>query len=379
MKNLWVVYSSRKGGHKYPTQSLVDYLKKYHKDKFDTVSINFLDYSLLASFFDSVGRFSDLKFKRMMKIGYSNLRANRKRMLSPYGGAIRLIFKLGRLRRNLLKNFGKPDIILSIQPEVNTMAGMLKEWFDNVPIYSAIIDLVAHGLWVNENIDGYFIPHADMKKELMNYGVEEKNIITTGLPIREGFRAAYSKDKVLLRRELGIDTSLPTILMLGGLLGKMVDFIKVIESLSRVKVPHQLIGIFGKNDVDREKAGKMDYPYDLYPMGQVENVYDWMWASDIVITKPGSVTIAEITSLGKPIIVITPLAGSLQETKFAELLQRKGIGKWVQTADEVGECAENLLSDPKLLKKISKNAKDFGGVSLYSIDNITKFLIREAI
>ena len=79
MKNLWVVYSSRKGGHKYPTQSIVDYLKKYHKDKFDTVGINFLDYSLLASFFDSIGRFSDLRFKRMMKFGYSNLRANKKR------------------------------------------------------------------------------------------------------------------------------------------------------------------------------------------------------------------------------------------------------------------------------------------------------------
>jgi UDP-N-acetylglucosamine:LPS N-acetylglucosamine transferase len=73
------------------------------------------------------------------------------------------------------------------------------------------------------------------------------------------------------------------------------------------------------------------------------------------------------------------LAGSLQETKFAELLQRKGIGKWVQTADEVGECVENLLSDPKLMKEVSKNAKNFGGVSLYSIDNITKFLIREEV
>ena len=376
MKNLWVVYSSRKGGHKYPTLSIVNYLKKYHNDKFDTVGINFLDYSPLASFFDSIGRFSDLKLKKMMKVGYSNLRANKKRMLSPYGGAIRLIFKLGGLRRNLLRSFGKPDIILSIQPEVNTMASYLKEWF-GVPIYSAIIDLVAHGLWVNKDIDGYFIPHADMKEELMNYGVEEENIVITGLPIREGFRNATKRDKVPLRKELGIDTDLPTVLMLGGLLGKMVDFIKVIESLSRVKVPHQLIGIFGKNDIDREKAEKMDYPYKLYPKGQIENVYDWMWASDIVITKPGSVTIAEITSLGKPIIVITPLAGSLQETKFAELLQRKGIGKWVQTADEVGQCAENLLSNPKLMEEVSKNAKDFGGVSLYSIDNITKFLLRE--
>ncbi len=378
MKNLWVVYSSRKGGHKYPTLSIVDYLKKYHKDKFDTVSINFLDYSPLASFFDSIGRFSDLKFKRMMKIGYSNLRANKRRMLSPYGKSIGLIFKLGGLRRNLLKSFGKPDIILSIQPEVNTMAPYLKSWFD-VPIYSAIIDLVAHGLWVNKNIDCYFIPNEDMKKELLDYGVEEKNIIVTGMPIREGFRNATKKERILLRKELGIDTDLPTILMLGGLLGKMVDFIKVIESLSRIKIPHQLIGIFGKNDVDREKAEKMDYPYKLYPKGQIENVYDWMWASDIVITKPGSVTIAEITSLGKPIIVITPLAGSLQETKFAELLQRKGIGKWVQTADEVGECAENLLSNPKLMEEISKNAKAFGEKSLYSTDNITKFIIREEI
>jgi hypothetical protein len=30
MKNLWIVYSSRKGGHKYPTESIVNYLEKYH-------------------------------------------------------------------------------------------------------------------------------------------------------------------------------------------------------------------------------------------------------------------------------------------------------------------------------------------------------------
>jgi processive 1,2-diacylglycerol beta-glucosyltransferase len=342
------------------------------------VGINFLDYSPLASFFDSIGRFSDLKFKRIMKLGYSNLRVNKRSILSLYGKLVGIVFKLGGLRRNLLKSFGKPDIILSIQPEVNTMASTLKSWF-GVPIYSAIIDLVADGLWVNKNVDCYFIPNADMKEELMSYGVGEKSIITTGMPIREGFRNATEKDEILLRKELGIDPDLPTVLMLGGLLGKMVDFIKVIESLSRIKVPHQLIGIFGKNDVDREKAEKMDYPYKLYPKGQVENVYDWMWASDIVITKPGSVTIAEITSLGKPIIVITPLAGSLQEIRFAELLQRKSIGKWVQKADEVGECAEDLLSNPKLMEEVSKNAKDFGEISLYSIDNITKFLIREEI
>jgi processive 1,2-diacylglycerol beta-glucosyltransferase len=378
MKNLWVVYSSRKGGHKYPTQSIVNYLKKYHDDKFNTVGINFLDCSPIASFFDSIGRFSDLKFRKMMKNGYKSLKANRKKMLSNYGRSIRVIFKSGCLRQNLLNNFGKPDIILSIQPEVNALAGILKSWFD-VPVYSVIIDLVAHGLWVNESIDYYFIPNEDMKQELLDYGVEERKIVNTGLPIREGFRKVTQKDQTALRKELGIDTKLPTILMLGGLLGKMVDFMKVIGSLSRIKMPHQLIGIFGKNAAARKKAEKIDYPYTLHPKGHIENVYDWMWASDIVVTKPGSVTIAEITSLGKPLIVITPLAGSLQETKFAELLQRKKVGEWVQKADEVGECTENLLSNPKLMEKISTNAKAFGERSLYSIDNITKFMIRKEI
>lgn len=375
MKNIWVVYSSRKGGHKYPAESLADFLEKHHNDKFTVNCLNFLDYSPLAALFDRAGRYGDLKLKKIWKRSYKSLRKDNKKVLSIYKRMIRAVYASGRIKEKLLSSAGVPHVIISIQPELNAMSGMLKAWF-GVPIYTAIIDLVAHGLWVDKNIDYYFIPHAEMQEELLSYGVREDNIITTGLPIREGFKNVVEKDKIALRKELSMEPHLPSILILGGLLGEMVDFVNVIESIRKVKVPHQIIGIFGKNSKAKKRAEEIEYPYPLYPKGVTENIYDWMWASDIVITKPGSVTIAEITALSKPVILITPVAGSFQETLFAQLIQKKQAGEWVETADNVGEHVGNLLSSPELMKRVSNNAKAFGQKNLHSIDSIANFIIQ---
>ncbi|MEO0293404.1 MAG: glycosyltransferase [candidate division WOR-3 bacterium] len=376
MKNLWIVYSSRKGGHRYPAESLFAYIMNYYRDKFKSVCINFLDFCSLASFFDSFGRFADLKLRKITKVCYKSAKENRSSLLIPYKKIISLIFKTGNLKRKLLSSFERPDLIISIQPEINAIAGLLKLWFE-VPVYTVIIDLVAHGLWVDKNIDLFFVPNELVKRELLRYGVAANKIFITGIPIREGFRTVFKKEKDSLRKSLGIEMGLPTILIMGGLLGEMVNFIEILDSIGRIKIPHQTICIFGENIEGKKEVGKIKYPYKLLIRGVTENIYDWMWASDFIVTKPGSVTIAELTALGKPGIFVTPLAGSLQETKFAELLEEEEAGVWVERGEDVGKCIRELLLRPETIERIKKNSLLFGERNLYATEKIIEFIRKE--
>ncbi|RKZ22498.1 hypothetical protein DRQ16_02355 [bacterium] len=95
-----------------------------------------------------------------------------------------------------------------------------------------------------------------------------------------------------------------------------------------------------------------------------------MWMSDVVVSKPGSVTMAESLSLGKPMVVITPLAGSMQEIRFAKFLEEKGAGIWIKRAEEAGDALRYILSSHSTIENMKENAKALGRLSLNGCRNI---------
>ena len=92
----------------------------------------------------------------------------------------------------------------------------------------------------------------------------------------------------------------------------------------------------------------------------VENMHELIWASDIVISKPGAVTMAEVMSLGKPMIAVNPLGGSAQELRAARFLQESGSGVWIESVGEIGAWVKELHGDKCMYRKMCRNAKAQG-------------------
>ena len=343
MLKLWILYASKKGGHRFPALALGNYLNSFFGERCYAKVINFLEFSRSAAFFDFLGRSGDLRLKSLWRFGYKNLRGKSNGFfITVYKGLIRQVMRSKKAYMMIAETAGWPDVIVSIQPEVNTAAGDIKKLF-GVRYATIIIDLVLHNLWVNEDIDLYFAPNECVYTELKEKGIPDAKILLSGLPIRTGFSEVIKIKQEKIRMRLGLDKNKFFVLLMGGLLGQMIDFPLLVSELKRLKPELGIIVILGKNETLKKEIKKI--APDAYILGVVENMYEYMWASDVIISKPGSVTIAEVTSLGKPGIYITPKAGSLQETKFAELVIEKNAGLWVNSHKEVLTCVDKLMND----------------------------------
>lgn len=327
--------------------------------------INALEYCWPLSYMDKLGRSVDLRFRSVSRSGYRTLQHNSRNAISYYRLVQRLLYKSGSMRSNLLRKHSHPHLIVSLQPEVNAMARLYKSWF-SVPFHTVIIDLAIHGLWVDGSIDNYYVPNELLKQELMSFGVPDSRITVAGMPLRAAFSSVTKKSVKATRKNLGVSVQAKTVLMVGGLLGKMLDFEGAIKSIASTQSPVQILAVFGENEtaLKRVSALKDQYEHPIHVFRTVKNMAELMWASDVVISKPGSVTIAEVLSLGKPLIAISPLAGSAQELRFARFLQENGAGIWIESTDELGKAVKDVLSNQRSYKRLSGNARRLGRYGL---------------
>lgn len=372
-RTIWILYNSRKGGHTYPSEALYNYIRDTATDNVSVEIINLLDLSPPIAFIDKLGRYGDLKLQWLYKRTYHNLEREDRMLLGGYRLAESLLFDFSKLDEKLLHRYGKPDIIVSLQPEVNVIAHLLKKWF-SVPIHTAIIDLSVHGLWVHNCIDHYYVANEPLKERLSKYQISSEKITVAGMPLRIGFARVRNTDVKQVKKHLNVSPNLPTIFIMGGLLGTMIDFQTAIQSVMEIESPFQLLVIFGKNEEAKARAEmlrqKSRYPIHLF--GTVSNVNEMMWASDVIVSKPGSVTIAEALSLGKPMVVITPRAGSAQEHRFATLLKEHGAGDWIDSAKDLGAAVGKILKSKSTYENMIKNAYALGHHSLTATETIFK-------
>lgn len=376
-KTIWILYGSRKGGHTYPVKALDSYITENYNSNFNPKVINLLDILPTASLIEKLGRYGDLKFRRTWRYGYKNLQAENPFFLEIWRWLESLLFNLDNLHDKLSNLVGKPDLIVSIQPEVNVLSPFFKQWY-NVPIHTIIIDLAIHGLWLDKRIDHYYVFNSILSDELKKRGISPSRITVSGIPLRPSFSQIVKSEPKQIRKKLGISQELPTILLLGGLLGAMVDFDRVIQSIIELDLPLQLLVIFGKNEKSREKFSEMQQNSKtvIYPYGVVSNMDEMIWAADLVVSKPGSVTMSESLALDKPMLVILPEAGSFQEFRFAQFLQENGAGRWIERPRAVGTVIKEILFTPSLYQTMKANAQKLGRQSLTANKTIMENLIK---
>lgn len=361
MKEIWLIYSSQKGGHKYPAFALAEYLSKEHP-QFQPTVINLLPISQTLAFFDRIGRFGDLHLPFLWRTSAKSLIRGKTLFPYLYRGILKLTIGLSHSKDFLLKK-GRPSLIISFQPELNTCALLFKRWF-SCPFYSIVIDLLLHDLWVERDIDRYYVLNEKAKEELKRWGVGEEKVVVSGLPLREGFRKVREENLLALKEKWHIPTDKPCLLLMGGLLGRMVDFSGVIKSIKEVREPLSLILILGENrkrKFNYQKWQKSFPPHlTIIPLGQVEEIFELMALADIIITKPSSGTISEASALGKPLLLIPPTGGAYQDIRFALFLEKEGAAVWVKEIGEIGEMVKRILKSKDWAHNLSENIQRFG-------------------
>lgn len=227
----------------------------------------------------------------------------------------------------------------------------------NFRLIGVLTDYAPHSFWIHEGVDDYIVPCEQVKRRLIEKGVDPQRIKPLGIPVDPKFSLPLDKEKI--KSKLGYDSRLPVVLIMGGGhgLGPIRDILKALDKLS---TDFQMIVLAGRNKKLvrwlRKKAGRMTKRMIVYEFA--DNVEELMEVASIAITKPGGITTAEALVKGLPMVIVRPLPG--QEVHNTQFLLEAGVAIKVNRLSAIGTEVDALLRDPKRLELMSKRARAHG-------------------
>jgi UDP-N-acetylglucosamine--N-acetylmuramyl-(pentapeptide) pyrophosphoryl-undecaprenol N-acetylglucosamine transferase len=190
----------------------------------------------------------------------------------------------------------------------------------------------------------------------------------TGLPIRADVVAA-SREQGL--RSFGLDPSRTTILVFGGSLGSRRLNEAVRGALRQIGATMpaarrlQVIHVVGQRySAQADEGGPPGVSYQQIPY--LESRYaEALAAADLVISRSGASTVAELTACGLPAILVPwSLASTGEQALNAEPLGRAGAAVVIPDqeldAERLGATLTELLVDPERLARMAEAAKKLG-------------------
>jgi processive 1,2-diacylglycerol beta-glucosyltransferase len=215
----------------------------------------------------------------------------------------------------------------------------------NPSVESIITDYEVHRFWVSDIVSRYYVAHEQMVAALARYGVPVWRVTVSGIPVHPCFSDPVSNASIL--EGLGLDPDRPVIMMLAGGLG-LNELSRALQQIFTLPRSVQIITVSGKNEALRARLDKLQAPASvrLLNLGFVRNMHELLSISDLVITKPGGLTVSECLAKNKLMILFSPIPG--QEAKNAEFLVERGAAVQVNTLDELPQTIEQLLRNPLL-------------------------------
>jgi len=242
-----------------------------------------------------------------------------------------------------------PDVIISTHFAPPETAAHLKQTSKiKSRLITVITDFGVHPFWITEGTDLYLVASDFTKSRLLARGVSETKIKVTGIPVDAKFFKQYPRDE--LCRKLGLESGRFNVLIASGSFG-----IGPIEELIDLlyKEVQLLVVCAGNKDLYRKLKAK-NYP-SVYAFGFIDNIQELMAVSEVIIGKPGGLTISEGLAMNLFPIFITVIPG--QESENVKALAEEGIGIYSTDMQHIKEVVLDLKNNPDRLNSIRQNIR----------------------
>ena len=322
------------GGHIYPALSIADTLKRKNKETHILYigTANGLESSLVPKY---GYRFEAIRVKGFQRrLSFDTLKSAAELFKGLYDA------------ERLVRQY-RPDIVVGTGGYVAgpvLMAAHLK----GIPILIHEQNVLPGA--TNRILGRFADAIAVSFEEAVKYFKKKNRVLVTGNPIRKGIMGG---SRVTAAREFGFVPELPVVLSFGGSKGSaslnraMTDFIAGLMGGGSFQLLHTtgedhyrtFMESLSKRGISTEgKKNIRIVPY-LHRMPQA------LSAADLVITSAGAITIAEITAMGLPAVLVPKsyVAGNHQEYN-ARALEKRGAAVVL---------LENRLDGDVLYKKVS--------------------------
>jgi len=213
-------------------------------------------------------------------------------------------------------------------------------------LITVVTDFGVHPFWVSTGTDTYICASRFTRDELLRLGIEETRIRVTGIPFSLNFSKA--QDRTKLCAKLGIAADKFTVLLMTGSFGS-----GPLEKIARSLCDQvQVLVVCAKNKQLFNRLQKKGYK-NVLVFGFADNVEELMASSDIMVTKPGGLSITELLVMGLVPIFINAIPG--QEENNARILADHGIGFRPKNIEQIKKQVLDLKNNPQRLQDLKNN------------------------
>ena len=238
-----------------------------------------------------------------------------------------------------LMDAAQPDLIVSTLPFCSQLVSRYKErGHSDIPLITCITDVSSHREWINPHTNVYLVACDSIRQSLIEKGVSPERILISGSPVKEQFHSALRAPRTGKR-----------LLIMGGGLGllpKKDSFYDALDQLPGVRTTI----LTGHNQrLYQRLSGRYEH---IEVVGFTDRVWEYMEQADLMLTKPGGITVFESLFAELPLLLWEPFLQ--KEKNNARFLLRSGLAR--AAAKEPEECLaaiQGLLYDDRTLSEMS--------------------------
>lgn len=257
----------------------------------------------------------------------------------------------------------KPDAIVCTHflPAELLMREQSKGRID-CPVWLQVTDYDLHNMWIVPGMAGYLAATDEVAFRMRARGLPADRIHVTGIPVMPAFAqpAAPEPGRDVNVARLGLDAARKVVLMASGGAG-VGDLPRMVERvLALPGADFQVIAVAGRNAAAHEslKALAQRFPERVVAIGFTNEMEKLMAAADLVVTKPGGLTISECLALGRPMLLVSPIPG--QEEHNAGFLMEEGAAWLAYDAIGLEYKLARLMADPDKLAQMAGRSRALG-------------------
>ncbi|MFB7141432.1 glycosyltransferase [Gottfriedia sp. NPDC056225] len=256
----------------------------------------------------------------------------------------RLLELCGRKIKSILQN-EMPDIIITTFP-VGSVAKWKKYSSHPCKLFTVVTDYYIHRSWIHNEIDRYYIATEGLIQQMVNLGVSLSKIFVSGIPLRQEF-----KEVDVLNEQSSISKSKHQILIVAGAVGILKDVEKMAKQLL-IDTKLNLTVVCGYNRILYNKLINLKEVYEerLQVFGYVNDIRNLYRKSDLLITKPGGITLSESIACSLPTILYKPTPG--QEKENSRIFENAGASVTVKSIQELTFYINRILFKANCLEQM---------------------------
>ena len=261
-----------------------------------------------------------------------------------------------RFRRWVLER--RPAVVVNTHfLAMPTLARLIGRGCQGLRQMTVVTDHHMHRFWCGEHVDRFFVPDEDGRSRLLDFGVAPERIELSGIPVHPKWLAPVDEPAVRARWDLPPEA--PVVLVAAGVTFTVGRVDLLAAALCQALAGAVVVVLAGENKKLLARLAGMPQARGEHPrlrvIGFTDRIHELVHVAELVVTKPGGMSISEAVTKGSAILLLDPVPG--QEAFNARMLCANGAAVQARTRDEVVARAADLLNDPAGLARMRRNAR----------------------